>query len=775
MAVDASSRYALHRGAGTARRSRSCSRSPASSSAAIKYYWFAHGEVASVRATISRTGYTGEDGFEIFVPPQSADRVWQALLESGRPPASIPCGLGARDTLRLEAAMRLYGNDIDETTTALEADLGWIVGWNKGDFLGADVAARAEGRGRRRGSSSASRCSTAASRRHGLRRRTSATRKAGAVTSGTQTPFLKKAIGMAYLPVEHTARRHRVRRRHPRPPHARAGRADAVLQAAERRPTFEVACSRLSDRRSTWRRDDVSGRLQVHEGPRVDRARRRPRPKSASPTTRSSSSATSSTSSCRRSGAKLKQGQSFGTIESVKAVSELYAPVSGEVVEVNTALKDKPEAVNADPHASWMIVIKLADPGEAGALLDADAVRRSREIVSHQSCPAECSRLRAVSVPPHRSRRQPKRDAMLKAIGAPSLEALIDEAIPARIRLDEAARTCPTGSPSTSSCASCGGSPSRNQLFKSFIGLGYYDCITPSVILRNVLENPGWYTPYTPYQAEIAQGRLEALLNFQTMVSDLTGMEVANASLLDEATAAAEAMTMLHRVQSRADRQRRRPGAVLRRRLVLPADDRRAARAGRAARHRAGRRRSATRCVRPTACSARCVQTPDEAGARARSARRSSQRREARGRRWSRSATDLLSLTLLTPPGEMGADVVFGNSQRFGVPLGYGGPHAAFFATLEKHVRQAPGRIIGVSVDAHGNRAYRMALQTREQHIRREKATSNICTAQALLANIAGFYAVYHGPKGLTAIARRVHAHARAARARARRRSASGS
>jgi glycine dehydrogenase len=346
--------------------------------------------------------------------------------------------------------------------------------------------------------------------------------------------------------------------------------------------------------------------------------------------------------------------------------------------------------------------------------------------------------------------------AMLKAVGASSLDALIDEAIPSRIRLKHPL-DLPVGQSEHHFLSGLQSLASRNQVFRSFIGLGYYDCVTPSVILRNVLENPGWYTPYTPYQAEIAQGRLEALLNFQTMVRDLTAMEVANASLLDEATAAAEAMTMLARVQGKridavvgppqffvADSVFPQTLDVLRARaqplgIELVVGD-------------------ADRAEFDDRIFGALVQTPDEAG-RVRDLRDFI----ARARRSNVAVavgTDLLGLTLLTPPGEMGADVVYGNSQRFGVPLGYGGPHAAFFATLERHVRQAPGRIIGVSIDAHGNTAYRMALQTREQHIRREKATSNICTAQALLANIAGLYAVYHGPKGLTRIAQRVHAYA---------------
>src|SRR5438067_2860568 len=347
--------------------------------------------------------------------------------------------------------------------------------------------------------------------------------------------------------------------------------------------------------------------------------------------------------------------------------------------------------------------------------------------------------------------------AMLKAVGASSLDALIDEAIPARIRLKQPLNL-PRGQSEHHFLSELQALASRNQVFRSFIGLGYYDCMTPSVILRNVLENPGWYTPYTPYQAAIAQGRLEALLNFQTMVRDLTAMEVANASLLDEATAAAEAMTMLHRVQTKRIDAVVGPAQFFVANSCFPQtiDVLRTRAEPLGIELVIGDLDSAAFTDRMFGA---LVQTPDESGA-------VHDLREfiARARRSDvlvAVGTDLLSLTLLAPPGEMAADVVFGNSQRFGVPLGYGGPHAAFFATREKHVRQAPGRIIGVSVDVHGNRAFRMALQTREQHIRREKATSNICTAQALLANIAGLYAVYHGPKGLTRIARKVRSCAR--------------
>jgi len=349
-----------------------------------------------------------------------------------------------------------------------------------------------------------------------------------------------------------------------------------------------------------------------------------------------------------------------------------------------------------------------------------------------------------------------ERDAMLEIVGAASLDALVDEAIPADIRLTRPLNLA-DGLSERDYLSELRRHASRNRVFKSYIGLGYYDCITPSVIVRNVFENPAWYTPYTPYQAEIAQGRLEALLNFQTMVSELTGMEVANASLLDEPTAAAEAMALLHRVQTK--RTARAGGAprcfvadscfphtidVLRGRAEPLGIELTVAPLA-----------SATFDARTFAA---IVQTPDEAGC-VHDLRDFITTAKTHGVPVA-VGTDLLSLALLTPPGEMGAEIAFGSAQRFGVPLGYGGPHAAFFATLAKHVRQMPGRLVGVSMDVHGDRAYRMALQTREQHIRRDTATSNICTAQALLANIAGLYAVYHGANGLTEIARRVHGFA---------------
>lgn len=336
---------------------------------------------------------------------------------------------------------------------------------------------------------------------------------------------------------------------------------------------------------------------------------------------------------------------------------------------------------------------------------------------------------------------------MLEVLGDSTLDELIDQAVPQAIRLSDSLEL-PEAQNEYSALAKLKEIASKNQIFRSFIGMGYYDCITPPVIGRNILENPGWYTAYTPYQPEIAQGRLEALLNFQTMIIDLTGLEIANASLLDEATAAAEAMSMSYGfcknkantyfvsrdchpqtidvLQTRAqplgidiivgDHQTfdfSEPifGAI----LQYPASD------GTIYDYRA------------------FIEKAHAMGALV------------------TVAADPLSLTLLTPPGEFGADIAVGSTQRFGIPLGYGGPHAAYFATKEEYKRQVPGRIVGVSKDAQGKPALRLALQTREQHIRREKATSNICTAQVLLAVMASMYAVYHGPDGLKRIAENIH------------------
>ena len=345
---------------------------------------------------------------------------------------------------------------------------------------------------------------------------------------------------------------------------------------------------------------------------------------------------------------------------------------------------------------------------------------------------------------------------MLRTIGVPSLDALIDQTIPSGIRFSKPL-SLPPAETEAAYLRRLRGVAGRNRVMRSCIGMGYYDTHTPAVILRNVFENPGWYTPYTPYQAEIAQGRLESLLNFQTVVRDLTGMDIASASLLDEGTAAAEAMSMFHRINTKKAPAGQESVFLVSARTFPQTID---VLKGRAEPLGIRLEIGDPATLPVEKAFGLLLQYPDDHG-EVRDLAAIVERAHAAGVLVA-VASDLMALTLLTPPGEMGADAVVGNSQRFGVPLGYGGPHAAFFATRESFVRQAPGRIIGVSVDSRGRRAYRMALATREQHIRREKATSNICTAQALLANIAAMYAVFHGPKGLRAIGERIHGMARA-------------
>src|SRR6266478_8435100 len=340
-------------------------------------------------------------------------------------------------------------------------------------------------------------------------------------------------------------------------------------------------------------------------------------------------------------------------------------------------------------------------------------------------------------------------DAMLGRVGFENLDALIDAAIPKNIRLDRRL-DLPEAKSESEALVELRTIAKTNKVARSFIGAGYSDCITPPVIQRNILENPGWYTAYTPYQAELAQGRLEALLNFQTMVTDLTALDIANASLLDEATAAAEAMALCYHAAT---------GRNLRNRFFV-----------------------ADNCHPQTIAVVRTrakplgieivtgnfsnfefddtvfgalVQYPATDGVIYDYEKFAKAAHEADALLV--VAADILALTLLKPPGEFGADVAIGSTQRFGVPLGFGGPHAAYIATRDQFKRHLPGRLVGVSHDVEGRPAYRLALQTREQHIRRDKATSNICTAQVLLAVIASMYAVYHGPKGLRAIAERVH------------------
>ena len=343
---------------------------------------------------------------------------------------------------------------------------------------------------------------------------------------------------------------------------------------------------------------------------------------------------------------------------------------------------------------------------------------------------------------------QDETSQMLQAIGLSSIDELIDVSVPESIRSNRQLNVG-TGLTEQALIEKLKSIAQKNVIMKSYIGMGYYNCLTPPVIQRNILENPGWYTQYTPYQAEISQGRLEALINFQTMVCDLTALPIANASLLDEATAAAEAMIMTFRMSK--DRniflvsKHCHPQTI----EVL-------------------KTRSEPLGIHIQLCDdndfdfnnevfGSILQYPDTKGS-------INNFQEIANAAHQESAylivaTDLMSLALLKPPGELGADVAIGSSQRFGVPMGYGGPHAAFFAISENFKRFLPGRLIGVSVDSHGNQAYRMSLQTREQHIRREKATSNICTSQVLLAIMAGMYAVYHGPKGIKMIAKTIHQH----------------
>lgn len=341
---------------------------------------------------------------------------------------------------------------------------------------------------------------------------------------------------------------------------------------------------------------------------------------------------------------------------------------------------------------------------------------------------------------------------MLKTIGVKSVNELIEKTVPANIRLKNELNLADslTEYEYLKHIKELG---AKNKQYKNYIGLGYYNAITPSVILRNILENPGWYTAYTPYQAEISQGRLESLLNFQTMVSDLTGMEIANASLLDEATAAAEAMFMLFNSRSR-DLVKRNADKFFISEDVFPQtiDVLKTRANGIGIKLMIG---NVDSFQVTDGYFGAIVQYPAASGKVNNYSSFVKMLNSVDAKLV--VAADILSLALLTPPGEWGADVVVGNTQRFGVPVGFGGPHAAYFATKDEYKRNIPGRIIGVSKDRHGNMALRMALQTREQHIRRDKATSNICTAQALLANMAAMYAVYHGKEGIKSIAEQVH------------------
>jgi glycine dehydrogenase len=340
---------------------------------------------------------------------------------------------------------------------------------------------------------------------------------------------------------------------------------------------------------------------------------------------------------------------------------------------------------------------------------------------------------------------------MLKVVKAPDMDSLINETVPSNIRLKKALNL-PAAQSEFAFLQNFKKLVSKNKIYKSYIGTGYYNTVTPPVVLRNILENPGWYTAYTPYQAEIAQGRLEALINYQTMVIDLSGMEIANASLLDEATAAAEAMHLLH-ASRKASKKNAHKFFVDQHTFPQTIDVLHTRATPLGIELVIGDINNFD--VTDPDYFALFVQNPNNDGSIHDYTNLFQAAREQE--LYICVAADIMSLVLMKSPGEMGADVVVGTTQRFGVPMGFGGPHAAYFATKEEFKRQMPGRIIGASIDAQGNPGYRMALQTREQHIRREKATSNICTAQVLLSVMAGMYAVYHGPEGLKKIAGRIH------------------
>jgi glycine dehydrogenase len=389
--------------------------------------------------------------------------------------------------------------------------------------------------------------------------------------------------------------------------------------------------------------------------------------------------------------------------------------------------------ISAYPRTNWQDIIEAnrADTGNGTGFRNRDLLKPADRFVKRHIGP-----------------RSHDVTNMLDYLGLSSLEALINEAIPTAIRLEKPLNL---ESPRSESAVleDLRQLAEQNKVFRSFIGQGYYDTITPPVIQRNILENPGWYTQYTPYQPEIAQGRMEALINFQTMISDLTGMEIANSSLLDEGTAAAEAMTLCQRAQPRKSTANTFFISELCHPQTIAVVQTRAEPLGInivVGDHETYDFSEPTFGILlqyPATTGdvldySSVAQKAHETGALV------------------VMATDLLALVLLRAPVEFGADVVVGNSQRFGVPMGYGGPHAAFMATQDKYKRIMPGRLIGVSLDSSGKPAYRLALQTREQHIRRDRATSNICTAQVLLAIMASMYAVYHGPEGLRRIAKRV-------------------
>ncbi len=548
---------------------------------------------------ISRTGYTGEDGFEVIVPAGGAAESWSGLLGAAHR-AGVPCvpaGLAARDSLRLEAGFALYGHELSEEITPVEARLLWACDVEH-DFVGREAILRRRDAGPERT----------------LRR---------LVVRGGGVP----REGFPVLDEE--------------------GRRVGAVVSGGKAPSFDLFLA--------------------------------------------------------------------------NAYVDAGVPSSDRL-----AVEIRGRRVPADQHRG-----PLYRPAYETFLPASDQLDRRLEFSG-----------RHLGVADNAERRK-----MLSTIGVASVDELIREVIPDEVRRDTEMElpTPLTEDGLLRRMRELGG---KNRVLRSLIGMGYSDTITPAVIRRNILENPKWYTSYTPYQPEISQGRLEALLTFQTMVADLTGMEIANASMLDEATAAAEAVMMAFRRHRQKEDEE--PTVTLSTGLH-PQTIAHIRTRGKAAGLRVD---IAEEPKIVPGLVAVVVQYPDTRG-HVHDYRRLGDEAHAAGASVV-VATDLLALTLLSPPGEWGADVVVGNSQRFGVPMGYGGPHAAFLATRDSWKRQLPGRLVGVSRDSRGGRALRLALQTREQHIRRDKATSNICTAQALLAVMASMYAVYHGPEGLRAIARRV-------------------
>ena len=555
---------------------------------------------------IARTGYTGEDGFEIILPTAAATEAWEEIFAAAGAGGvrCLPAGLAARDSLRLEVGFALYGHELTEEISPVEARLLWACDLDH-DFIGRE----------------------------------------------------------------------------------------AILRRKQDRP------------RRTLRRLVLQKAGVPREGYRV-----------------------------------LSEGEEVGEVVSGGKALSFECFIANAYVDATVA-KDTPLSVEI--RGKQIPARQNRGPIYRPSYIALDPPAR------HLDRRDEFGR-RHLGVS-----RAEDEEAMLKTVGAETISELVEQVVPEEVRRHEEL-SLPEPLTEDQLAARFRSLGSQNTIIRSLIGLGYADTITPPVIRRSILENPKWYTSYTPYQAEISQGRLEALLNFQTMVSDLTGMDIANASMLDEATAGAEAVMMALRQNRRGPKGSpeeaplvylseglhpqtiahiRTRGEAAGLQIVVGADD---------------------KCDPETmpALAVLVIQYPDTRGRVGDYRGLVARVQEAGGSVV--VATDLLSLTLLTPPGEWGADVVVGNSQRFGVPMMFGGPHAAFLATRESWKRRLPGRLVGVSRDSRGRPALRLALQTREQHIRRDKATSNICTAQALLAIIASMYAVYHGPRGLTAIARRV-------------------